>query len=70
MSKRALDPYTLRALARRYKARCRQIRTKLSLASSDNPYSQGRAMELDLQGDNLRVLADSLESAGRKKAAK
>lgn len=58
-----LDPYTLRALARRFKSRKRQILTKLNLANNGNPYSQGRAMELDLQGDNLRTLAGGLDGS-------
>jgi len=56
-----LDARTLRVMARRYKARCREILAKLKSAGNTNAYSVGRALELDMQGDNLRSEASAIE---------
>lgn len=54
MPTRKLDPYTLLCLARRFKKRSKDVLARMAAAGNNNHYSTGRALELDMQGDNLR----------------
>lgn len=70
MSKRKLDPYTLRYVARRMMKYFRHYDAKELSKTADAAFAAGLARMAKKAADECIGTAGSLESATRKKAAK